>query len=54
MREAKPVLVTNTTPLIALAAATPAIQHISGLLYSRVVVPLEVAQRFVRQAVVRA
>ncbi len=43
MREAKPVLVTNTTPLIALAAATGHLD-ILRFLYSRVVVPLEVAQ----------
>ncbi|MBP9685906.1 MAG: DUF3368 domain-containing protein [Rhodoferax sp.] len=43
MREAKPVLVTNTTPLIALAAATGNLD-ILQFLYSRVVVPLEVAQ----------
>lgn len=43
MRKAKPVLVTNTTPLIALAAATGSLD-ILQFLYSRVVVPLEVAQ----------
>lgn len=43
MREPKPVLVTNTTPLIALAAATGNLE-ILRFLYARVVVPLEVAE----------
>lgn len=43
MRESKPVLVTNTTPLIALTAATGGL-GVLQFLYSRVVVPLEVAQ----------
>lgn len=43
MREPKPVLVTNTTPLIALTAATGNLD-ILQFLYARVVVPLEVAE----------
>jgi predicted nucleic acid-binding protein len=43
MREPKPVLVTNTTPLIALTAATGNLD-ILNYLYARVVVPLEVAE----------
>lgn len=43
MREPKPVLVTNTTPLISLAAATGNLD-ILKFLYARVVVPLEVAE----------
>ncbi len=43
MRESKPVLVTNTTPLIALTAATGGL-GVLQFLYSRVVVPLEVAR----------
>jgi len=37
------ILVTNTTPLIALTAATGGL-HVLRFLYERVVVPLEVAQ----------
>lgn len=43
MREPKPVLVTNTTPLISLVAATGNLD-ILKFLYARVVVPLEVAE----------
>lgn len=43
MREPKPALVTNTTPLIALAAATGNLD-ILQFLYARVIVPLEVAE----------
>lgn len=43
MRESKPVLVTNTTPLIALTSATGGL-GVLQFLYSRVVVPLEVAR----------
>ncbi|MBV5322388.1 MAG: DUF3368 domain-containing protein [Ilumatobacteraceae bacterium] len=43
MPERNPVLVTNTTPLIALVAATGSLD-ILQFLYRRVVVPLEVAQ----------
>lgn len=43
MREPQPVLVTNTTPLIALVAATGNLD-ILKFLYARVVVPLEVAE----------
>lgn len=43
MREPKPVLVTNTTPLIALAPANGNLE-ILRFLYGRVVVPLEVAE----------
>ncbi|MDZ7891861.1 MAG: DUF3368 domain-containing protein [Rhodoferax sp.] len=42
MRERSPVLVTNTTPLIALAAATGSLDVLKTL-YARVIVPLEVA-----------
>jgi len=43
MREPQPVLVTNTTPLIAQVAATGNLD-ILKFLYARVVVPLEVAE----------
>lgn len=42
MRERSPTLITNTTPLIALAAATGSLDVLKAL-YARVVVPLEVA-----------
>lgn len=42
MREHRPVLVTNTTPLIALVAATGSLEILRSL-YTRVVVPQEVA-----------
>ena len=42
MRERSPVLVSNTTPLIALVAATGSLDVLKAL-YARVVVPLEVA-----------
>ncbi|MEO6321052.1 MAG: DUF3368 domain-containing protein [Polaromonas sp.] len=42
MRERLPLLVTNTTPLIALAAATGSVD-VLRFLFARVVVPLEVA-----------
>ncbi|MBK6998455.1 MAG: DUF3368 domain-containing protein [Rhodoferax sp.] len=42
MREHRPILVTNTTPLIALVAATGSLEILRSL-YTRVVVPLEVA-----------
>ena len=43
MRETTAVLVTNTTPLIALVAATGNLE-VLRFLYARVVVPLEVAE----------
>ena len=43
MPERPPVLVTNTTPLIALAAATGSLD-VLRFLYRQVVVPYEVAQ----------
>ncbi|MDD5472015.1 MAG: hypothetical protein PHP05_08890 [Sideroxydans sp.] len=43
MRDAPQVLVTNTTPLLALTAATGSLD-VLRFLYRRVVVPYEVAQ----------
>lgn len=43
MPDLSPTLVTNTTPILALAAATGSLE-ILHFLYARVVVPFEVAQ----------